>query len=235
MLNMYRSLDSIPVLAKAGAIVPMTEELDSIQKNPEKLCLHVYPGADGSFVLYEDDNETEDYKKGEWVKTKAEFSWNSKERSAKLVIQAPKGSRELLPDRRSWKVIFHGIEPCQTEAAELAKEDLPENTVRILAAGKETLGEITYCKEQGSLCCSLGEQDPGQEFCIELRNIKERENDMAAYAFDFLNQAEIPFVTKDVLYQMIQEAEDKTLLLSQLQAMELDTELLSVLTEIITA
>ena len=58
---------------------------------------------------------------------------------------------------------------------------------------------------------------------------------MAAYAFDFLNQAEIPFVTKDVLYQMIQEAEDKTLLLSQLQAMELDTELLSVLTEIITA
>ena len=34
---------------------------------------------------------------------------------------------------------------------------------------------------------------------------------------------------------MIREGEDKTILLSQLQAMELDPELLGVLTEIITA
>lgn len=73
MMNMYRGLSSFPVLAKAGAIIPMTEEVDSIQKNPEKMCLHVYPGADGSFVLYEDDSETEDYKKGKFVKTPMTF------------------------------------------------------------------------------------------------------------------------------------------------------------------
>jgi len=68
-----------------------------------------------------------------------------------------------------------------------------------------------------------------------LRNIREKENDTAAYAFDFLNQAEIEFVLKDTLYQMVREEEDKIMLLSQLQAMELDPELLGVLTEIITA
>ena len=236
MMNMYRGLSSFPVLVKAGAIIPMTEELESIQKNPVKMCLHVYPGGEGSFLLYEDDNETEDYKKGSFVKTPVTFSWNSEEKTAELVIKAPQGNRELLPEKRNWKVIFHGIEPCQTEAAaELSWEGFPETTVRILEAGESSLGEITYDRKNASLCCDLGEQDPAKEIRILLRDIKEKENDIAACAFDFLNQAEIEFVLKDILYQMIREGEDKTILLSQLQAMELDPELLGVLTEIITA
>ena len=224
MMNMYRGLSSFPVLVKAGAIIPMTEELESIQKNPIKMCLHVYPGGEGSFLLYEDDNETEDYKKGSFVKTPVTFSWNSEEKTAELVIKAPQGNRELLPEKRNWKVIFHGIEPCQTEAAaELSWEGFPETTVRILEAGESSLGEITYDRKNASLCCDLGEQDPAKEIRILL------------CAFDFLNQAEIEFVLKDILYQMIREGEDKTILLSQLQAMELDPELLGVLTEIITA
>ena len=236
MLNLYRGLSSFPVLAKAGALIPMTEEVDSIQTNPEKMCLHVYPGADGSFVLYEDDNETEEYKKGKFVKTPITFSWNSEEKTAELAIKAPQGSRELLPEKRSWKVIFHGVRPCQTEvAAELSGEGFPETTVRILAAGENRLGEIAYDREKASLCCEPGELDPAQEIRILLRDIEEEENDLAARAFDFLNQAEIAFTTKDTLYPMIRDAEDKTILLSELQAMELEPELLGVLTEIITA
>ena len=104
-----------------------------------------------------------------------------------------------------------------------------------MAAGERRLGEIAYDREKASLSCDLGELDSAQEIRILLRNIKEKENDIAAYAFDFLNQAEIEFVLKDVIYQMVRDAEDKTILLSQLQAMELDSELLGVLTEIITA
>ena len=200
------------------------------------MCLHVYPGADGSFVLYEDDSETEDYKKGKFVKTPMTFSWDSRENAAELVIESPQGSQELLPQKRNWKVIFHEVAPCQTEAAaELSRESFPETTVRILAAGERRLGEIAYDREKASLSCDLGELDSAQEIRILLRNIKEKENDIAAYAFDFLNQAEIEFVLKDVIYQMVRDAEDKTILLSQLQAMELDSELLGVLTEIITA
>ncbi|MFQ9395595.1 MAG: DUF5110 domain-containing protein [Lachnospiraceae bacterium] len=63
---MYRPLDSIPVLVKAGGIVPMTEEIDSKEAaaNPEKLYLRIFSGADGSFTLYEDDNETTAYQNG---------------------------------------------------------------------------------------------------------------------------------------------------------------------------
>ena len=72
MLDMYRGIDSLPVLAKAGGIVPMQEETDtrSINRNPEKLRIRMFAGADGSFVLYEDDNTTCDYEKGICVRTR---------------------------------------------------------------------------------------------------------------------------------------------------------------------
>ena len=53
--------------------------------------------------------------------------------------------------------------------------------------------------------------------------------------FDFLDQAEISFVLKDTLYGMILKSKDRTVLISELQAMDLDADLLGVLTEIICA
>ena len=53
MVDMYRTLDSIPVLAKAGGILVMTDEIrgTEAEKNPESLNIRVFPGADGSFRL----------------------------------------------------------------------------------------------------------------------------------------------------------------------------------------
>ena len=50
MVDMYRTLDSIPVLAKAGGILVMTDEIrgTEAEKNPESLNIRVFPGADGS-------------------------------------------------------------------------------------------------------------------------------------------------------------------------------------------
>ena len=55
-----RDINTMPVFAKAGAVIPMTEEIDAVSTcgNPSSLTLKVYAGADGSFSLYEDDNET---------------------------------------------------------------------------------------------------------------------------------------------------------------------------------
>ena len=52
-------------LRKAGGILVMTDEIrgTEAEKNPESLNIRVFPGADGSFRLYEDDNETCAYEK----------------------------------------------------------------------------------------------------------------------------------------------------------------------------
>lgn len=58
----FRSLDGVPVFAKAGGIVPM-QPLDSSNgpvnsvENPQIIRLVVFPGADGQFTLYEDDGD----------------------------------------------------------------------------------------------------------------------------------------------------------------------------------
>ena len=52
-MNMYRGIEAIPVLAKAGAVVPMQEETDAVSVcgNPDRLVLKMFAGADGRFVL----------------------------------------------------------------------------------------------------------------------------------------------------------------------------------------
>jgi alpha-glucosidase (family GH31 glycosyl hydrolase) len=55
-VTLHRGLDTIPVLASAGAILPLASG-DLGIANPDALELRVYAGADGSFVLAEDRDD----------------------------------------------------------------------------------------------------------------------------------------------------------------------------------
>ena len=61
-----RSKETIPVLAKAGAIVPtaILKPGDNGTQNPEEMEIFVFPGADGSYCLFEDDGISYDYESG---------------------------------------------------------------------------------------------------------------------------------------------------------------------------
>ncbi|MCA9933432.1 MAG: hypothetical protein KC415_05880, partial [Anaerolineales bacterium] len=51
----YGRLADIPVFAKAGAIVPLAAAGEDGVANPAALDIHLFPGADNAFDLYEDD------------------------------------------------------------------------------------------------------------------------------------------------------------------------------------
>ncbi len=58
-------IDTLPLYVRAGAIVPMGPFLQYATEKPaDPIELRVYPGANGSFTLYEDENDTYDYEKG---------------------------------------------------------------------------------------------------------------------------------------------------------------------------
>lgn len=84
-LDMYRTLKSIPVLAKAGGILPFTEEISDTQvgKNPDSLHIKIFAGKDGQFTLYEDDNETCKCEQGICAMTAMEYRESDK-RSFKI-------------------------------------------------------------------------------------------------------------------------------------------------------
>ena len=60
--------ERMPLYVKAGSIVPMGQEMQwSDQMPAEYITLRVYPGANGHFVLYEDENTNYNYEKGAYA------------------------------------------------------------------------------------------------------------------------------------------------------------------------
>lgn len=82
-------LDIVPLYVRAGAILPMGPVLQYATEQPDAPYeIRIYPGADGSFTLYEDDNETYAYEKGQ--SARVALAWSDKTRT--LAIGARKGS-----------------------------------------------------------------------------------------------------------------------------------------------
>jgi alpha-D-xyloside xylohydrolase len=96
-------LDKMPLYVRAGSIVPFgPDEEYANQKPADPIELRVYPGADGSFTLYEDENDTYHYEKG--VYATIPIQWNDSTRT--LTIGARKGSFPGMLKGRTFHVVF---------------------------------------------------------------------------------------------------------------------------------
>lgn len=63
--NWYAPLDLVPIYVRAGAILPMRELEQYIGELPQNpITFNVYPGADSSYQLYQDDGLSTDYEQG---------------------------------------------------------------------------------------------------------------------------------------------------------------------------
>jgi alpha-glucosidase (family GH31 glycosyl hydrolase) len=94
-------LETIPLYVRAGAILPLGPVKQYVEEKSDKpVALHVYPGADGRFTLYEDDGRSFDYRGGEWMGI--DISWNDAQRV--LQLKLAKGSKMLPPLRRVMQV-----------------------------------------------------------------------------------------------------------------------------------
>ncbi|MCR4859361.1 MAG: glycoside hydrolase family 31 protein [Bacteroidales bacterium] len=93
-------LDTIPVYVRAGGIVPLGPDVQyDGQKGWDELEVRVYPGADGRFVLYEDEGDGYAYERG--VRSEIEFSLHG----GNLTIGARKGSFPGMPENRVFRVV----------------------------------------------------------------------------------------------------------------------------------
>ena len=104
-------LETMPLHVRAGAILPLgplRQHVDDPGTGP--LTLVVFPGADGTSTLYEDDGKSFGYKKGEWMKL--EMSWANANRT--LTIRLATGSRMLPPAKRTFEVRLAGEKTTRT-------------------------------------------------------------------------------------------------------------------------
>jgi alpha-glucosidase/alpha-D-xyloside xylohydrolase len=113
IVNREVKLDMIPLYIRAGAIIPVDPPRQfTTEEVGEPLEIRVYTGADGSYVLYEDDGISQDYLNGDGISTTA-FSWDDKDRILQIKNPGNKGSsREfivnLLPEGEIRSVKYNG-------------------------------------------------------------------------------------------------------------------------------
>ena len=105
-VTLQTSLETVPMFVRAGSIVPLGPEMQYVgEKAWDNLEMRVYPGADGSFTLYEDEGDSYNYEKG--VHSTITFLWNDKSRT--LTIGERKGEYPgMLKSRRFTVVLPNG-------------------------------------------------------------------------------------------------------------------------------
>lgn len=97
------TLDTLPLYVRAGSIVAMGPAVQYATEQPEAPYeIRIYPGADAKFTLYEDDNETYNYERGEYATY--EISWNDKSR--RLTVGPRKGSFPGMTQTRTLNVVL---------------------------------------------------------------------------------------------------------------------------------
>lgn len=95
--------DKIPLLVKAGSVIPMGPFLQyTIEKPADPLELRIYPGADGEFELYEDENNNYNYEKG--IYATIHFKWDDTDK--KLTIGERKGEFPGMLQTRSIRIVL---------------------------------------------------------------------------------------------------------------------------------
>lgn len=99
-------INTIPALAKEGAIIPMSADKGNSWKCPENLDISIYRG-NNTFDFYEDDGETGKYKNGEYSITKMTVC--EKGDTISFTISGGK-SLDCIPKQRNYTLDFKDID-----------------------------------------------------------------------------------------------------------------------------
>ena len=209
-LEVWRAIDRMPVFAKAGGIVPL-QQLGEGNKvndlgNPESLQVLVFPGANGSFTLKEDDGSVASAASGSAsaescdgqthvADTHMSFDWKNAGNATQFTISPVEGCAEAIPAQRSWEIVFRGVAQTDTQ------------NVRIEIDGKAcNTTEITY--DQQTLSLSVVVRDVPSTACLNVtiaNGLQIAENPVEQDSLDVLLHAQMPYISKEHAMQAIRE------------------------------
>ena len=102
-ITIRTTIDRVPMFVRAGSILPLGPEMQYVgEKSWEELEIRIYPGADATFTLYEDEGDNYNYEHGKY--TLIPFSWNDKE--GKLTIGERQGIYDGMITSRTFTVVW---------------------------------------------------------------------------------------------------------------------------------
>ncbi|MBE6628792.1 MAG: DUF5110 domain-containing protein [Ruminococcaceae bacterium] len=186
VMKLNRRVEDQAVLARPGAILPLSKDAggENSVENPREIDLYIFPGASGSYELYEDSGDGYDYQNGKCAFTRFDFAWGE---TASLSISA-RGELSLVPETRSYTLHFRGF------------------AEGIKASGDKVISQ-SYDASTNTLSVTLAPVDTVAGACVTVENVKADENKAFKQdVFEFLMAAQLPVDDKNAIYDVYKKA-----------------------------
>lgn len=216
MQSLWRGLEHIPVLARAGSMIPLADwnEFTNSTANPDKLEICVFPGADGTFTLWEDEGDTPDDGDDNWAFTQMKLKWGEQ---PEFSIHVAQGNLSMLPAARQFTIRFRSI------------GDAP---VTAVFDGDKSEVKSQYDSESRTLIVSLPDVSVRSDVKLLFeQGARVAKINCAAETLRLLDRARISYNLKENIQKAVEKYGADSL--RTLNAMELEHPLLSALSEIL--
>jgi hypothetical protein len=215
---LHRDLTAIPLLAAAGAIIPLAAEPvpGHATDNPAAIEVLVVVGADGQFELVEDDGTGTGLEPAGVARTPISFD----QATGTVTVGPAVGNTECLPACREWQLTFlalaAGAQPPAAVDGGAVAPAIVQQAGRISVA-------VPAVPVTSSVSVTVG---PHPELA---------DNDVVERTFELLDGAQIEFEVKQRIFDLVCSDQPLAVRLSTLQAMGLPRSLETAVGEIVLA
>lgn len=151
-LSFYKEED-YPIFAKRGSIIPLSNKSNiNNTSNPTDIEIHVFPGQNNTYRMYEDDGISSLYKEGFYLIT--EIDYNYLPNNYTLIIRSVEGKSGIAPDNRNYKIRFRNtkfaddvIVYFNSTQIQVSNKYIEDNDFIVEVNGVSTIGQLTInCK-----------------------------------------------------------------------------------------
>lgn len=116
------------------------------------------------------------------------------------------GNLSVIPEKRSWKLVFTGVENVNTATAPNGKDKAEDTKIKV-TAGQEVLDvQTSYDKASSSLIVEIPMTDVNVEIAVTFTDgLEIAKNQMADRAYKLLEKAQIGYNKKADVLAVIEE------------------------------
>lgn len=178
-LNLFRDFESIPVLVKAGSIIPLNLSIKNEATLPEDILLKVYAGDNGYFELIEDD----EVKEGSRAKTQYIFKW---EENSSLTIKSVEGNSLIISNNRKYQIQLIGMDYSNIEV-------------------NQNGNSVDFDLDRENNIINLKEYNFENDIEIKIYNSKLSENNILDKIYQIILNSNIEYDKKFEIYKYVEQ------------------------------
>ncbi|MDR2397576.1 MAG: DUF4968 domain-containing protein [Spirochaetaceae bacterium] len=225
LLELWRGLETFPLLVKAGGIVPLTDRGPSARDgringvdNPTALEVAVFPGGSGAFTLWEDegDGPLDDQS---WTATVFTLDWENRRFTIAPCVACGGPPTAVLPAARDWRLTFRSW---------------AESRAVVAIDGKPVSVATEYDTHRSVLTVHVPGVPVSSEVSVLFDRMQLAVNPIEEWAFQFLRKTRLEFDLMEAVFHVIKGQTDPAQALASLFAMDIPAPVFSALCEIAT-